>query len=222
MTSRVTIINARLALGEGLGSIAIEDGRIASIGEAQPLTTEIIDADGAWAVPGFVDIHCHGAAGVDVNSATAEELLIAAEFLARNGVAAWLPTLVPDSDENYRRAIDAIDRLMELQEGRAVAQAIGVHYEGVFANEAMCGALSNEQPTWIAAIPTRPPSRPAFFRKFEICPKRSVGVHRKVAAAEEHPHAHPRRDPPRRSAARRRRSGACGRCGCRRSRRSRV
>ena len=172
MTSRVTIINARLAPGEGLGSIAIEDGRIASIGEAQPLTTEIIDAEGAWAVPGFVDIHCHGAAGVDVNWATTEELLIAAEFLARNGVAAWLPTLVPDSDENYRSAIDAIDRLMELQEGRAVAQAIGVHYEGVFANEAMCGAL-----------------RPQHFKRFtgsEVrdLPRLKRGIHMTTLAPE--------------------------------------
>ena len=64
-----------------------------------------------------------------------------AAFLARNGVTAWVPTLVPDSDENYRRIIDEIDRLMEFQEGKSVAQAVGVHYEGVFANEAMCGAL---------------------------------------------------------------------------------
>ncbi len=172
MTSRVTIINAKIAAGEGLAAITIEDGRITSIGEAQPLTTQIIDAEGAWAVPGFVDIHCHGAAGVDVNTATAEELLIVAEFLARHGVAAWLPTLVPDSDENYRRAIDAIDGLMEMQEGRPVAQAVGVHYEGVFANEAMCGAL-----------------RPQYFKSFtgsevRVLPRLKRGVHMTTLAPE--------------------------------------
>ena len=76
-----------------------------------------------------------------MNSATAEELFRVAEFLAGNGVTAWLPTLVPDTDENYAGAISEIDRLMELQKGQPVAQAVGVHYEGVFASEAMCGAL---------------------------------------------------------------------------------
>jgi N-acetylglucosamine-6-phosphate deacetylase len=108
-----------------------------------------IDISGFTILPGFIDVHIHGAMGVDVNSATAEEMLEAAAFLARNGVTTWLPTLVPDSDENYRRAVGEIGRLMEIQRGKAVARAAGVHYEGVFANEKMCGAL-----------------RPEFFKKY--------------------------------------------------------
>ena len=95
-------------------------------------------------LPGFIDVHNHGAVGVDVNSADADGLLKIAEFLAKNGVTAWMPTLVPDVDENYRRAIDAINELMRLQTDKPVAQAVGVHYEGVFANESMCGALRPE------------------------------------------------------------------------------
>lgn len=114
---------------------------------------------------GFVDVHIHGAVGVDVNSADVDGLLEIAGFLARSGVTAWVPTLVPDSDENYRRAVGAIDQLMRIQDKRPVAQAVGVHYEGVFANEKMCGAL-----------------RPEFFKKFtsrvfsEI-PRLKNGVH---------------------------------------------
>jgi N-acetylglucosamine-6-phosphate deacetylase len=102
---------------------------------------KVIHTSGSSIFPGFIDVHNHGAVGHDVNESTAEDLLRIAEFLARHGVTAWLPTLVPDSDENYRRVISEIDRLMELQEGKPIAQAVGVHYEGVFANEAMCGAL---------------------------------------------------------------------------------
>lgn len=122
--------------------------------------------------PGFVDIHIHGAAGIDVNAADADGLLEVGAFLARRGVTAWMPTLVPDSDENYQRAIAAIDRTMEVQSSLPVAQAVGVHYEGIFANEKMCGAL-----------------RPEFFKKFtgaelSELPRLRRGVHMMTMAPE--------------------------------------
>ncbi len=133
---------------------------------------ENIETDAVVLLPGFIDIHIHGALGVDVNEADAEGLFSIAGFLARNGVTAWVPTLVPDSDENYRRVIGEIDRLMEMQAGQAVAQAVGVHYEGVFANEKMCGAL-----------------RPEYFKKFtgaelSSLPRLSSGIHMTTLAPE--------------------------------------
>lgn len=141
-----SIENEPLVLPKGIaiGSLSIQNGAIDSVS----LDTDRATGDTARVspavVPGFIDCHNHGAVGHDVNSATAEELLEVAAFLASHGVTAWVPTLVPDSDENYERVIGEIDRLMELQEGRPVAQAVGVHYEGVFASEAMCGALRPE------------------------------------------------------------------------------
>ncbi|MBX3245469.1 MAG: N-acetylglucosamine-6-phosphate deacetylase [Acidobacteria bacterium] len=121
---------------------------------------------------GYIDVHNHGAVGIDVNEADTDGLLEIARFLARNGVTAWLPTLVPDSDENYRRVIEAIDRLMEIQAEMPIAQAVGVHYEGVFANEKMCGAL-----------------RPQFFKRFTggeaaSLPRLKHGVHMTTFAPE--------------------------------------
>lgn len=130
--------------------VLIEDSVIAGIGRISgDISAEVFDGGGATVLPGFIDIHNHGAVGVDVNAADAEGLMTVAAFLGRHGVTAWVPTLVPDSDENYRRIIGEIDRLKELQAGKPVAQALGVHYEGVFANEKMCGAL-----------------RPQFFKNF--------------------------------------------------------
>ncbi len=135
--------------------------------------TTTADLGGATVlVPGFLDIHIHGAVRVDVNEADVDGFLAIARFLARNGITAWMPTLVPDSDENYRRVIGEIDRLMEIQDGRPVAQAVGVHYEGVFANEKMCGAL-----------------RPEFFKKFtgkelDELPRLKRGVHMTTFAPE--------------------------------------
>jgi N-acetylglucosamine-6-phosphate deacetylase len=124
--------------------ICVDDGIIVPVTRKSSIDGAHVDASETILFPGFIDIHNHGAVGHDVNASTADELLEVAAFLAKNGVTSWLPTLVPDSDENYRRIIDEIDRLMELQNGMPVAQAVGVHYEGVFANEKMCGALRPE------------------------------------------------------------------------------
>lgn len=122
---------------------------------------------------GFIDVHNHGAIGVDVNTATADDLRKVGKFLASKGVTAWLPTFVPDADENYRKVIGAIDEVMETQGGEPAAQIVGVHYEGVFANAQMCGAL-----------------RPEFFKTFkngdEIkqLPRLKEGVHLTTLAPE--------------------------------------
>ncbi len=129
----------------GLFSISIADGRIADLSfDTGAALATVRDFESVTVFPGFVDVHIHGAVGVDVNDADADGLLRIAEFLAENGVTSWVPTLVPDADEDYRRAIGAIDELMRVQADKPVAQAVGVHYEGVFASEAMCGALRPE------------------------------------------------------------------------------
>lgn len=125
-------------------SVVISDDRIARIGKADGRFDHVLDLGGARLFPGFIDIHIHGAVGIDANDATAADLRKAAEFLARNGVTAWLPSLVPDATENYRKSIAAIDELIQIQdagESTTTASAIGVHYEGPFVSEKQCGAL---------------------------------------------------------------------------------
>jgi N-acetylglucosamine-6-phosphate deacetylase len=153
--------------------VLIRNGYVASVTDSGT-SESTITCRGLVLFPGFIDVHNHGAVGHDVNVATAEELYEVAAFLARKGMTAWVPTLVPDSEENYERIIGEIDRLMELQEGKAVAQAVGVHYEGIFANEAMCGAL-----------------RPQFFksgRRLAVggwqLPRLKRGVHMTTLAPE--------------------------------------
>lgn len=154
-------------------SIVIESGIITSIDESRSVDAKTeIDCSGLEILPGFIDIHNHGAVGVDVNEADVDALVSVAEFLARHGVTSWVPTLVPDSDMVYREVIAAIDRLMEVQGKMPIAQAVGVHYEGVFANEKMCGAL-----------------RPEYFKRFsgkELAelPRLRSGVHMTTFAPE--------------------------------------
>ena len=169
--SRTLLSNAKLIGADG-ASIVVADGLIAEIPAGTGAGTDSFDCSGLTLMPGFVDVHIHGAMGVDVNVADVDGLLEIGRFLARNGVTSWLPTLVPDSDDNYALVIAAIDRLMEIQDNEPVARALGVHYEGVFANEKMCGAL-----------------RPQYFKKFPAnqlseLPKLNRGVHMTTYAPE--------------------------------------
>ncbi len=170
------LYNASAILPNGLvtdSSIVVSEGLIESLNPATGFGSgESFDCTGLTLMPGFIDVHIHGAIGIDVNVADTDGLLKIAKFLATKGVTSWVPTLVPDSDENYARTILAIDRLMEVQKNEPVAQAVGVHYEGVYANEKMCGAL-----------------RPEYFKKYPAnqlaeLPKLNRGIHMTTFAPE--------------------------------------
>lgn len=156
-------------------SILINNGIIAQTSSENKLfgADEVFDLSDQTIFAGFIDIHNHGAVGIDVNTATADELRKVGRFLASEGVTAWLPTLVPDSDEVYAKVSAAIEEVMETQNEEPIAQIVGVHYEGVFANEKMCGAL-----------------RPQFFKTFkngdevQKLPRLRKGVHLTTLAPE--------------------------------------
>ncbi|HET6851118.1 MAG TPA: N-acetylglucosamine-6-phosphate deacetylase [Pyrinomonadaceae bacterium] len=122
------------------GSVLVEDGYISSFDESDAGSAEMIDLGGMTLLPGFIDVHIHGAVGVDVMEATADGLQEVSEFLASQGVTAWVPTFVPGGDENYASGVRAISQAMQ----RDGARVLGVHYEGPFVNSAQCGALHTE------------------------------------------------------------------------------
>lgn len=122
------------------GTILIEGEYISSIGAGGISGAETIDLGGMTLLPGFIDVHIHGAVGVDVMDATPAALQEVSNYLASQGVTSWLPTFVPASDENYASAVAVISEAM----GNSGARMLGVHYEGPFVNSAQCGALHTE------------------------------------------------------------------------------
>ena len=143
MMTRLLLKNANVVLPdrEDAVGVLIEEGRISAIGDSLDAAEEI-DLAGATLLPGFIDVHIHGAAGVDVMDATAAGLRGVSEYLASEGVTSWAPTFVPASDEHYASAIAVISEAMRGQ--GPGARVLGVHYEGPFVNTAQCGALHTE------------------------------------------------------------------------------
>ena len=125
-------------------SVLISDGRISKIGPDISAAGAIeIDLTDTTLFPGFIDMHIHGANGVDIMDAGPSDLIDMAKFLASEGVTAWVPTFVPASDETYARAVNVISNAIETRYG-AAARILGIHYEGPFVNTAQCGALHKD------------------------------------------------------------------------------
>ncbi|HEV3468827.1 MAG TPA: N-acetylglucosamine-6-phosphate deacetylase [Pyrinomonadaceae bacterium] len=159
------LAGARVVLADAVlerADVLVEGGRVRAVRPAggRAAGARALDLGGLTLMPGFIDLHIHGALGVDTMAAGAEDLRRVARFLASRGVTAWLPTLVPAPDEDYRRAVGAVDGLMRARGGAAGARAVGVHYEGPFVNERQCGALRTRffraysRPEDLDALPT--------------------------------------------------------------------
>lgn len=120
-------------------TVAMEEGKLRLLPPDAPVSGEVYDAAGKKVVPGFIDIHTHGAVGVDVNGATAADLEKIGTFFAGNGTTAWLASVLTDTEEQTRWCID---RYKEWRtEARAGAELLGIHLEGPFLAPAYKGAM---------------------------------------------------------------------------------
>lgn len=147
-----TFARARLVLPEGVredGWIRWSGHRIDGLGSGTPpADDEIVDLDGAWVLPGFIDVHCHGGGGGEFVSGDPDSARRAVSFHRRHGtttillstVTAPVPELVT-ALRNHRRLVEE-DRRPD----GSVGTVAGVHLEGPFLAEAACGA---QDPRWM-------------------------------------------------------------------------
>ncbi len=89
-------------------------------------------------LPGFIDIHIHGAAGADVMDATPEALEVISRAIVKSGTTSFLATTMTMEKTHIIKSLDCVRSFMETQS--AGAQCLGVHLEGPFINPAFCGA----------------------------------------------------------------------------------
>jgi N-acetylglucosamine-6-phosphate deacetylase len=99
----------------------------------------IIDCHGMALLPGFIDLHVHGAAGHEVMDASPEKLADMARFYARHGVTGFLATTWTAGHFETLNALRAVSVQMG-QQADNEARILGVHLEGPYLNPARCGA----------------------------------------------------------------------------------
>lgn len=117
---------------EGL-DVGISGGRIAELGRGLRGAVEI-DADGLHVVPGFVDVHVHGAGG-------SEEPREMAGFLPGMGVTAFVPTLASSA---AAETLKFVQEVASLQPDAGKAEVLGSHLEGPWINRERRGAHAVE------------------------------------------------------------------------------
>ena len=121
-------------------SVVIENATIRSVtAKAVPKAgfDAVVDAGGRYLVPGFIDVHTHGACGFDVCDATPEAIAALAAAKLAEGCTSFLPTTLTVANKTLRAAARAV---AAYREDMRFAKALGLHLEGPFINPACCGA----------------------------------------------------------------------------------
>ena len=117
--------------------LEIENGKIKNLYE---YGTKIVDEDygDLRIVPGFIDVHCHGAYTFDTNDANPEGLRNWTEKIVNEGVTSFLATTITQSEEVLTNAVKNVANVME--EGYKGAEILGIHFEGPYLDMKYKGA----------------------------------------------------------------------------------
>ncbi len=103
-----------------------------------PESAEIVDADGCYLLPSFIELHAHGGGGFDFIDSTAEAFNGIMDTHLSHGVGLICPTLVTCR-------YDSIINFIKLSEGFSSHPMFGgIHLEGPFLSPVMCGAQNPE------------------------------------------------------------------------------
>jgi N-acetylglucosamine-6-phosphate deacetylase len=99
----------------------------------------VIDASDAVVVPGLIDVHTHGAAGVQVIDGRSDDLDRLASFYATHGVTSYLAT-IGGSMAHIKAGLRSVRVHLERPPARG-ARCLGVHLEGPFISPPALGAF---------------------------------------------------------------------------------
>src|SRR5690348_4143322 len=122
-------------------AIVVEKGKIAAVGPrdavSPPAGAKEILARDMTVVPGFVDIHIHGAGGHDVMSSTEEALGTVTRTVARHGTTSIVATTVTAPPDETRKCLEEITRYINSPVNcnppdSPAAEIVGLHLEGPF------------------------------------------------------------------------------------------
>lgn len=122
------------------GSVLLDGKRIAAVlqpGDPLPEADKTIDAGGNMLMPGFIDIHAHGAGGCDTCDCSLESIRTIADCKMKEGVTTWLPTTLTLGTKTLMDVCEVVKQYSASPNG---AKAPGIHLEGPYINPRQCGA----------------------------------------------------------------------------------
>ena len=151
--------------------LEVEEGKISNI---YPYGTKTADEDFGEKriVPGFIDVHTHGAYGFDTNDAEADGLRDWMKRIPEEGVTSILPTTVTQMPDVLTKAVANVAKVVE--EGYEGAEILGIHFEGPYLDMEYKGAQLPEA----IAVPT--------VEQFKMYQEAAHGMIKYITMAPEH------------------------------------
>lgn len=116
--------------------VCVENGAFADFSDG-----EEVDCDGLMMIPGLVDVHTHGAIGLEAKDARLEDLMALSQFEGEHGVTAFLPTTATESREVLKSSAVTISQAKKLVKGAKIG---GIHMEGPYFSMKYKGAQNPE------------------------------------------------------------------------------
>src|SRR5688572_1852016 len=123
-----------------------EGGRISGVldeGASIPAGTQVLDAQGGYVAPGFIDVHVHGGAGSDFMDATPDAIRTVCRFHASGGTTGLLATTAAAPAEELHRVLGQIAKAQREPTGGAAI--LGAHMEGPYFAPSKCGCHLPDQ-----------------------------------------------------------------------------
>jgi len=144
------LTNARLIFRDGIRDdleLVVEKGKITAIREhSHARANKVLDLDGNYLAPGFLDLHVHGALGRDSMEASAEAFQVICDYHASGGTTSLLLTTATAPMERIVDVLNAARDSIQRRgpRSRPTNAIAGVHVEGPFISKAKCGAQRAE------------------------------------------------------------------------------
>lgn len=150
------------------GALLLENGRISAVlnpGEPLPAADQVINAENRMVMPGFFDIHCHGADRNDVCDNSVDAIRHIAKRKLQEGVTTWLPTTLTQPQDKLE---EIAAKCAEYMANPEFCRTPGLHVEGPFINKKNAGAQNPEY--------VRPPNFDELKRIHDIAPALIVSL----------------------------------------------
>lgn len=123
------------------GEVLTKDGVICEVslgGKVSGEAEQVINLEGKYLSPGFIDVHTHGAGGADFMDRTAGSMEQACKMHLKHGTTSIVPTTLTSTKENlldFLRFFNTVELKRD-----AMPEILGLHLEGPYFAESQKGA----------------------------------------------------------------------------------
>ncbi len=144
----IIFLNGRILTADGVierGYVAVANGIIAEVGRGEPGNrdaSQVVELNGNYLSPGFIDTHTHGAGGSDFMDGTVEAVVTASRMHLRHGTTTLCPTSVASKDEELFPFFDSYEKAKDIRQN--MPHLAGIHLEGPYFSPAQAGAQQPE------------------------------------------------------------------------------